>query len=61
MTFRSGTYDLVQHETLPVNLDADPFDVAVNFWLGNVDREHISLHGRGIMREEQGVVVEVAV
>lgn len=54
------TYDLMQHETLAMDLDADPLDVTVNLWLGDVDRDDVSA---GVPRLEvlhERVVVEVA-
>jgi hypothetical protein len=52
-------YDLMQHETLSVNLDADPFDVTVYLRLLDIDRQHVTLDSLRVVRLEKGVVVEV--
>jgi len=50
----------MQHETLSVNLDADPLDVTVYLRLFDVNRQHVALDSLRVVRLEKGIVVEVA-
>lgn len=53
-------YDLMQHETLSVNFDANPLDVTVYLGLLDIDRQHMTLDSLGVVSLEKGIIVEVA-
>jgi hypothetical protein len=54
------THDLVQHEALPVDLHADPLDLAVHLRILDFQANHVPLHRPVVERFSDGVVVEVA-
>lgn len=54
------THDLVQHEALPVDLHADPLDLAVHLRILDFQADHVPLHRPVVERFPDGVVVEVA-
>lgn len=51
----------MQHETLTMNFDADPFDVSIYLWVCDVDGYHEPIYGLVVVRLVQGIVVKVAV
>lgn len=51
----------MKHETLSVDLDGDPLDIAIHFWVPHVDGNHESLDGSVVEWFSNGVIVEIAV
>jgi hypothetical protein len=57
---RGETYDLVKHETLTVDLDRDPLDIAIYRGISDINGDHESLDRTVVERFSDSVIVEVA-
>jgi len=51
----------VKHETLTVDLDRDPLDVAIYRGISNIDGDHEPLDRTIVERLPDSVIVEVAI
>lgn len=57
---KGSTHDLMQHETLAVDLDREPFHAVMLHGLGHVDIDHVPVTRPVLECFGEGIVVEVA-
>lgn len=50
----------MQHKTLPMDLDREPFHTIMLYRFGNIDIDHVPVTRPIVKRFRQGVIVEVA-